>query len=436
MRAIAPLARFRSFNLIDQKSNLLDVLIIGAGASGCFTAIRLKEEDPSLKMAILERQRFALQKVKISGGGRCNVTHNSSDTAFLLPHYPRKHKQLKGQLKTFSPDAMRLWLKHHFVETHAEADGRVFPKSNTSQEIIDTFLDELKRQNTPIHYESAVNHIHVEAESGHFSVSTTKGNVYHAKRLVLATGSHASGYELAKSLGLNLTPLVPSLFTFCVADASLHACAGLSLADATLTLKIPNASKSFEERGAFLITHWGVSGPAVLKLSARAAIALHENAYHATLFVNALPQETQERTRDTLLNLQATEPKRLVKNSKPHEDIPWRYWEWLVETLGIPTEKKWAELSKKELNRLVEGVHHHPLDVSGKGVFKNEFVTAGGVDAQHLDLQTLEAKSQAGVYVVGELLNVDGMTGGFNFQHCWASANAVALAISEAVAHA
>jgi predicted Rossmann fold flavoprotein len=436
MRAIALLARFRSFNLTYQKSNLLDVLIIGAGASGCFTAIRLKEEDPSLKIAILERQRFALQKVKISGGGRCNVTHDSSDVSFLLQHYPRKHKQLKGQLKTFSPDAMRLWLKHHFVETHAEADGRVFPKSNTSQQIIDTFLDELKRHNTPIHYQSSVTKIHIHSDSGYFTVISGNDNTFHAKHLVLATGSHESGYELAKSLGLSVTPLVPSLFTFCVDDVTLHACAGLSIADAELTLKIPNASKSFEQRGAFLITHWGVSGPAVLKLSARAAIELHENRYHATLFVNALPQQTQEATRQALMDLQASDAKRLVKNSKPHEDIPWRYWEWLLETLGISPEKKWMNLSKKEMNRLVEGVHHHAFELSGKGVFKEEFVTAGGVDLPSVNLQTLEAKNQTGVYVVGELLNVDGMTGGFNFQHCWASANAVAIAISEKVSSA
>lgn len=412
---------------------MLDVLIIGAGASGCFTALRLKEEDPSLTIAILERQSHALQKVKVSGGGRCNVTHDSEDVAFLLKHYPRQHKQVKGQLKAFSPNDMRQWLKHHFVETVAEADGRVFPKSNDSQEIIEVFLSELKRYNVPIHYnESAVSAERNAGEAGEdaFEIVTQTGKIFHAKRLVLATGSQEQGYRLAESLGLPLTPLVPSLFTFCVKDDRLHACAGVSLDAVELTLKIPHVAKPFKQNGPFLLTHWGVSGPAVLKLSARSAVELYASKYKATLFVDALPTQTQDATRLALLGVQAENHKRDVKNIKPHEALPWRYWELILEQLNIPLDKKWCDVSKKELNQLVEGIHHLPLAVDGKGVFKEEFVTAGGVQSDALRLQTLEAKHHTHLYVVGELLNVDGMTGGFNFQHCWASANAVAVAIS------
>jgi predicted Rossmann fold flavoprotein len=410
---------------------MYDVLIIGAGASGCFTALRLKEEDPSLNIAVVERQAKALQKVKISGGGRCNVTHNSDDIPYLMRHYPRQHKQLKGQLKQFSPSMMRAWLKRHGVDTQVEADGRVFPTTNDSQSIIDTFLGELNYYKVPIHFQDAVIQATFQAESSCFELSTQREKVYHAKRLVLATGSHASGYALASALGLSVTPLSPSLFTFVVDDSKLTACAGLSLAQVSLRLETGQSVKPFKQDGPLLMTHWGLSGPAILKLSAQAAVDLQASAYQARLWVNALPQQDQEATQKRLKALQVEHPKRYLKNIKPEEVLPWRYWEFLLEHLNIPADRKWAELLKKERQGLVEALHHLEIPVSGKGQFKEEFVTAGGVDSAALNLQHLEAKGVKGLYVVGELLNVDAMTGGFNFQHCWASADAVARAIEQ-----
>ena len=409
---------------------MLDVLIIGAGASGCFTALRLKEEDPSLRVAILERQSNPLQKVKISGGGRCNVTHNSDDLPFLLQHYPRQHKQVKGQLNAFPPSHMRQWLKDRGVETVVEADGRVFPKSQASQEIIDVFLSELKRHRVTIHFNQTAVSATWATDENAFKVETQHQQCFHAQRVVLASGSQEQGYQLAQGLGLRLTPLVPSLFTFCVKDSRLHACAGLSVEEVSLTLKVPDAPKPFKQRGALLLTHWGVSGPAVLKLSARSAVELKASNYRATLFVDALSTQRQDATRLALESIQMEHPKRDVKNIKPHDALPWRYWHLILAQFNIDLDKKWGELSKKELNQMVEGIHHLPLQVEGKGVFKEEFVTAGGVEANDLHLKHLEAKHQRHLYVVGELLNVDGMTGGFNFQHCWASANAVALGIT------
>jgi predicted Rossmann fold flavoprotein len=411
---------------------MFDVVIVGAGASGCFTAIRLKELNPHLNVCILERTNRPLQKVRISGGGRCNVTHNSNDVDFLLQHYPRKHKQLKGQLMEFTPGDMRHWLKQQGVETHAEADGRVFPKTNSSESVIEAFLKRLRELKVEVRYNSPVQMAEYNATTQQFELDVLPAGqaVIQAKTLVLATGSHPSGYGLAESLGLELNPLVPSLFTFEVKLPAVHELAGLSLPLARLRLSVPGEKKPFEQEGPLLFTHWGVSGPAVLKLSAKASLALYASRYQATLHINALPSYTHNDVQHGLKTFQQNNPKKQIQTDAPFHELPRRYWQFIVQQLGVHPDTCWNAIHQKELNRLSEALFNGAVPVSGKGVFKEEFVTAGGVSTSALTLKTLEAKHQPGLFVTGELLDVDAMTGGFNFQHCWASADAVARYLS------
>lgn len=405
-----------------------DVVIVGAGASGCFTAICLKEQLPHLRVCILEGAARPLQKVRISGGGRCNVTHNSTDVTFLLQHYPRKHKQLKGQLMEFTPTDMRQWLRQQGVETHAEGDGRVFPLSNSSESIIQAFLKRLDVLKVDIRYNTrvALAHFNTARQQFELDIQPAGQPAIQARHLVLATGSHALGYAMAEAFGLEVNPLVPSLFTFTIHNPAIHQRAGLSLQQARLRLQVPNVKKAFEQQGPVLFTHWGLSGPAVLKLSASAALGLYASGYQAILYLNALPGLTHEATFAQLSAYQTQNPKKRLQTDTPFVELPKRYWQFVLQHTGLHEETCWNAIHQKELNRLVEALLNLPLAVQGKGVFKEEFVTAGGVSAQSLNLITLEAKAQPGLFIAGELLDVDAMTGGFNFQHCWASAHAVA----------
>jgi predicted Rossmann fold flavoprotein len=410
-----------------------DVCIIGAGAAGCFTAIQIKEQNPRLRVIILEQGARALQKVRVSGGGRCNVTHNSDDIPHLLNHYPRRHKQLKGQLMAFPPSRMRTWLNTQGVTTHSEQDGRVFPSTNTSDTIIQAFMHCLQRHHVPIHYHARIDNLqhcstHIQVQYAQKEQKQALGIT--ATSLVLATGSHPSGYALAEELGLTVTPRVPSLFTFQVALPTVHERAGLSLPNVQLRLESTALGKKpLEQQGPLLFTHWGLSGPAVLKLSAQAALALHESRYHGTLYVNALPDQAQDETLHILQHQKLERPNATLLNACPFTNLPRRYWQFVLIYQAIAPETLWAHVTKQAMHQLVQGLHRLALPVTGKGVFKDEFVTAGGVDAACLNLKTLEAKPCPGVYIGGELLNVDAMTGGFNFQHCWASAHAIACAI-------
>jgi len=400
-----------------------------------------------------------LQKLKVSGGGRCNVTHGTDDLPTLLAHYPRTHKQLKGQLMDFTPSDMRTWLARQGVHTLVEKDGRVFPVTNDSQTIIDAFMSSLKRLNVPIHYKTKA--VKASYNDGYYSVDINalphpnpplkgEGKSLRAKRIILATGSTTSGYALAESLGISLTPRVPSLFTFVVKDVGVHDRAGVSIQDVALKLRI-NAQRdtdrhgrsdhafggraalamTYTQRGPMLFTHWGLSGPAVLKLSALGAEALFQSGYNAMLSINALPNQDQAITRQWLGETKEAHPQKALKNVKPGDVLPQRYWDYLLQRSDVPLDKPYCELSKKDINKLCEAVHNLPMEVEGKGIFKEEFVTAGGVDLATLSRPSMEVRDQKGVYVVGELLNVDGMTGGFNFQHCWSSAVAVARAIQQ-----
>lgn len=443
-----------------------DCIVIGGGASGFFTAIRLKEEAPQASVCILEAQTSTLGKVKISGGGRCNVTHILPETVdsaaipkALMGFYPRQYPQLLGHLFNWTPQQMRDWMAQHGVHTKVEADGRAFPITDDAYSVVRLLESACEAWGIPIRTQARVLNITTrnepmgisfQHEAAQFWLQLASGGMLEAKNVVLATGGNANGYRLAEQLGLTLTPCVPSLFTFKVIDDALTALAGVSLPWVKTKLQVTDAVKAslpkpfqkaipkggFQQEGALLITHWGVSGPAVLKLSAWGAFALEASQYRATLVVDSLPELSDDAILNTL-KAARTNPqwaKKQLINACPFDVLPKRWWGYLLGKAGVDATTPWQQIGEKQpLYALCEQLKRLPLAISGKGVFKEEFVTAGGVAIEGLFPKTLEAKTVTGCYVVGELLNVDGLTGGFNFQHCWASANAVAMALAETV---
>jgi len=442
-----------------------DCVVIGGGASGFFTAIRLKEEALQLSVCILEAQQSTLGKVKISGGGRCNVTHilpeTTEDSAIpkaLMGFYPRHYPQLLGHFIEWSPAQMLGWLEKHGVPTKVEKDGRAFPASDDSGSIVHVFESACEAWGIPIRTGARVTDVvkrsaielephlpqfqHAEAN---FILRLSNNALIEAKTIVLATGGSENGYRLAEQLGVTLTPKVPSLFTFKIDDVDLTELAGVSLPWVKAKLQFPKVVQELfpkavqkaipkggiAQEGAFLVTHWGVSGPVVLKLSAWGAFALEASKYQATLLLDCLPDLTDEAILTALRDERVTSAKKWIANACPFEALPKRWWFYLIDKAGIDGYTPWQEVGeKKAITQLCEVLKRLALPIVGKGVFKEEFVTAGGVALPSVNPNSLEAKTTAGCYVVGELLNVDGLTGGFNFHHCWASANTVACAIA------
>lgn len=416
-----------------------DVLIIGGGASGIFTALQLGKLAPHLHITVLESQGQPLGKVKISGGRRCNVTHNIEGNAKQwLAYYPRQHNKLRHLLHQFDGVAMRAWLQKHGVATHAEADGRVFPHTNDSQTIIDTFLRVLKKQGGVLQLKQSVKTLSYDADSQRWqaTLNTATGRTLHADAVVLATGSSPKGYALCQQLSIQLAPMAPSLFTFVVKDERLTSLAGCSLPWVTVTIPAANGNskEAIKTEGPLLVTHWGVSGPAILKASAWGALALQACEYTTTVFVDTCPSLPYETLRQWLLAQKQEQAKKQLDNVLPKESgMPQRFWGYALQSAVLPLTQRWGDTSDKALNQLCEHLKRHPLAIQGKGTFKEEFVTCGGIDLSEVEGTTLRLKHRPPhLYAVGELLNVDGVTGGFNFQHCWASATAVATHIATA----
>jgi predicted Rossmann fold flavoprotein len=428
------------------EASSLDVLIIGAGASGCFCAAQLLEARPETRLLILESGQTPLAKVRISGGGRCNVTTALEDPKELLGFYPRQHKGLLGAFHRFGPPQMKQWLNSQGVRLKTEADGRVFPLSDSSDTIIQCFLERLQssdssfRKQPPIWCQSPVAESRfLEAEQG-FEVLTRRGQKLRSRCLVLATGSSSSGYQLAESFGHVLAPRAQSLFTFCLPDGAWHELAGvsvpwvrarLSVAVKDGFIKVPPKPLRLEQEGPLLITHWGLSGPVILKLSAWGAYALQASGYEASLSLDWLPSETAEALETKLCQMKATEPLKRVGTFSPVPPLPKRLWQHWLKQEALPEALCWQELPLKTIRRLVQRIKQQVLSVSGKGAFKEEFVTAGGVSLNELHLPHYESKLQAGLYCLGELCHVDGLTGGYNFQHAWTSAALAAQSIVE-----
>lgn len=398
-----------------------DILILGGGAAGFFTAINVAEANPKLKIAILERGKDVLTKVRISGGGRCNVTHACFDPNELVKFYPRGEKELRGPFHTFASGDTIEWFEKHGVELKIEQDGRMFPVSDSSQTIIDCFLEATKKCKIDVLTTQSVQSIY--RGDGYWKVQT-QHEQFSAPKLVFATGSNPKIWELLQDLGHSVIEPVPSLFTFNIKDSRIKDLPGVS-AQVSVTV---NGTK-LESAGPLLITHWGMSGPAILKLSAWGARILAEKNYQFGITVNWLHTSDAEEAEQILRDIKQNQPKKAVVSKSPF-DFPNRLWESLVTACGIPPEQKWADLSKTQLQKLSMELTQSKFSVNGKSTFKEEFVTAGGIDLKEVNFKTMESKILPNVYFSGEILDIDAITGGFNFQNAWTGGFILANSIS------
>lgn len=396
----------------------MKVIVVGGGAAGCFGGITCAAAHPQARVQILEAGPQLLSKVRISGGGRCNVTHACFDPSLLVQHYPRGGKALWGAFSRFQPRDTIRWFSDRGVSLKTEADGRMFPISDDSATIADCLLERAAELGVEIRARAAVTSIMRTSEpTPGFRLQLKSGEILTGDRLLLATGSSPQGLRLAASLGHDIVPPVPSLFTFNLKDPRLETLAGIAVNPVQLKLQLPG-HKPLEQTGPVLITHWGLSGPAVLKLSAWGARSLHQAHYRGTLQINWVPQVSPEKRREQLLAAKAQLAKRAIATACPLP-LPQRLWQHLTSHAGIDATKRWAELSKPALNQLLQELTQGSYQVTGKGVFKEEFVTCGGVKLAEVDFKTMASRRCPGLYLAGEILDIDGITGGFNFQSAW-----------------
>lgn len=391
-----------------------DIVVIGGGAAGFFAAIHAAK-GAKQKVVLLEKTNKLLTKVKVSGGGRCNVTHDCDYAAQLVNHYPRGGRSLRKPFEIFGTQQTREWFEKRGVKLKAEDDGRIFPTTDDSQTIINCLFAEAKKQEVSIELKSEVTKITKNENS--FSLKLKSGAHINCKKVIVTTGGQnkASGYDWLKQLGLKIERPIPSLFTFNVPDSDLKDLLGLSVNKGYV--QIPGTK--WKQDGPILITHWGFSAPAVIKLSAWAAIDLFDKSYQFPILINWTGLD-EEATRTVLNDYKKQHPKKVVSTNQLLE-IPSRLWLRICQKAEIEEDKRYVDLSKKQFNKLIEMLVRCPFQVNGKTTFKEEFVTCGGVNLKEVDLKTFEAKKIPGLYLAGEVLNVDGVTGGFNFQHAWTS---------------
>jgi len=394
-----------------------DILIVGGGAAGFFSAINIAEKNPKLKIAILERGKETLTKVRISGGGRCNVTHHCFEVSELVKFYPRGEKELKSPFSVFSPKDTIDWFSKHNVKLKTEADNRMFPTTDSSQTIIDCFVENARKLKIDVLTSQSVQSVFKSDDNWKIE---TQNEQYSCQDLIFATGSNPKIWELLEGLGHKIISPVPSLFTFNIKDNRIKDLMGLST---VASVKI--SQSKLQESGALLITHWGLSGPAVLKLSAWGARELFDKNYQFQISVNWLDYISFEQCVEELKKVKSSDSKKLIRNRKAF-DIPTRLWESLVTAAEISDDLKWADLSKKQLNNLANQLTNCQFQVNGKSTFKDEFVTAGGIDLKEINFKTMESKLHKNLYFAGEILNIDAITGGFNFQNAWSGGFVIA----------
>ena len=411
-----------------------DVIILGAGACGLFTAINIAEGAPHKRILILEKGKEALGKVRISGGGRCNLTNGEPNLREFVKNYPRGNRELLSAFSRFSNKDTMKWFETHQVALKEEADGRVFPLSNSSQTIIDCFLSLAKKYNIEILYKQNVHAFSFEKEQ--WKVQATE--VFHSRNLVVATGSNPKVWQLLSQLGHTIVPPVPSLFTFATEDYFIEGLAGVSkevnaklLATDHSPLKIPLLEKQGLV-GALLVTHWGFSGPVILRLSAFAARILAQLDYKFSLQINWLAEEEILSSEEALSILQEEKqkhPRKELQNHCPF-NLTKKLWNKLLERSGVLPHQLWAELNKAQLHALAHTLTHSIFPIGGKATFKEEFVTAGGVSLKEIDFKNFRSKLFPTLYIGGEALDIDAVTGGYNFQNAWSSGYIISTMIN------
>jgi predicted Rossmann fold flavoprotein len=393
-----------------------DVVIAGGGPAGFFAAIRCAESNPQMKVLILERASQTLGKVIISGGGRCNVTHSCFDPAKLVSYYPRGGNELRGAFSRFQASDTVEWFESHGVRLKTEADGRIFPVTDSSETIAECLRASAKKAGVEVRVGLSLQGV-MNLQNNGFRLEVRKGGeevIIQTKKLVLATGSDRRTLEVIQKLGHSIEEPVPSLFAFNIKDPRIEGLAGVSVEDVTLKME------SVVQRGPLLITHWGLSGPVVLRVSAWGARELHAMKYQANLVVNWLGDYSFEQALDVLQRNKdwKENTRKKVNNQQAFSQIPARLWRQLVQFIG---EKNWADVSKQELRKLAEELTAGEFAIRGKGQFKEEFVTCGGVRLNEVDFKTMQSRLVENVFLAGEVLNIDGLTGGFNFQSAWST---------------
>ncbi len=402
-----------------------DLIVVGGGAAGFFGAIIAAEKKSGLSVLILEKTSKLLSKVRVSGGGRCNVTHNCFEPTPLSKHYPRGSKELKSLFRKFHAKDTVSWFESKHIQLKTEADGRMFPVTDNSQTIIDCFLKEADRLQIQIKMNSEVTNI-TSTKNG-YTVMLGKGELFLTNKILVAAGGYNNlhSYQWIARTAHHIINPIPSLFTFNDSEKKFTDLMGIAVANAQVKI----VGTKFLEQGPVLITHWGLSGPAVIKLSAWAADYLHQLHYQFTVHINWTGSTTEEALRQVFSDMKSKHGKQKVLTNSMFS-IPQRLWQRLCELSEIPEAKIWAELPQKNMNKLIESLIRCPFLIKGKTTFKEEFVTCGGVDLNSIDLETMESKKMKGLYFAGEVLNIDGETGGFNFQSAWTTAYVAGTAIA------
>ena len=391
-----------------------NVVIIGAGAAGCFCSIELKRRTPGAAVTVLEAGARPLAKVSVTGGGRCNISNTFASVGKLSEVYPRGEKLIRQAFRSFSPEDTHRWWEAEGVRLVAEPDGRLFPASQDAMQVVRT-LERLMRQlGVEVRCKAKVEKISNEA--GGYRLTLAGGETVRADKVVVTTGGGALG--LLEGLDIEIIPPAPSLFTFKLSDPGIKELTGTSVEDVTLVL----AGTKFRSHGTLLLTDWGISGPATLRLSSYAARYLADNGYRATLLINWL-STTEAGAREWLRSV--SDGQKLVANVHP-DGLTARLWGHLLTRAGLREDIRWAELGSKGLNRLVATMTADAYDLAGRAKFKEEFVTAGGVSCSAVDPSTLESRRYPGLFFAGELLDIDALTGGFNLQAAWSTGMTVA----------
>lgn len=391
----------------------LVVVVIGAGAAGFYGAITCAASNPKCRVILLEKTRAILSKVKISGGGRCNVTHACFEPATLIQNYPRGSKELLGPFTRFGPKEVIRWFEEKGVPLKVEGDGRMFPVTDSSETIIQCLTSEAKALNVQLMPEKGV--LDCVKENNRFQLSLTNGETLFCDKILVASGgTFRSIQPWLEKLGHTFSPAVPSLFTFNIPGSPLKELSGISVPLAHLTI----AHTDLQSTGPLLMTHWGFSGPAVLKLSAWGARVLHDMNYKGVLQVNWMAKETKESLKGALERFKLIHPTKQVATDSPFP-LPKSLWKALIELALISAETKWANLSKGQMQKIIDTLHSSSFQIDGKSTYKEEFVTCGGVKLKEVNFKTMESRLCPNLHFAGEVLDIDGITGGFNFQAAW-----------------
>jgi predicted Rossmann fold flavoprotein len=390
------------------------IIIIGAGAAGIFAAANISAKHPGIQVTVLEKSSKLLSKVKVSGGGRCNVTNSCKEPHQLIKNYPRGNKKLVQAFAKFGTEDTVRWFEERAVKLKTEADGRIFPVSDNSQTIIDCLLAACERNGVKILPHTGVDQI-IRQENG-FTLVTAAGETMQCEKLLVATGggNKVETYHWLEKLGHSIAPPVPSLFTFNLKDKAITELAGVSVPEVTVKI----AGTKLEQKGPILITHWGLSGPVVLRSSAWGARILHDKNYDYRVLVNWLSEQKEPEARKALEAYKSKHPKQKIMGN-PLFSLPKRLWEFLCTKAGIGEETFWNNYSGKSYNRLINILVADEYQAAGKTTFKEEFVTCGGIPLSEVHLQTMESRICPDLYFAGEVLDIDGITGGFNFQAAW-----------------